>query len=85
MEIFKVWVVKFALTQGIQEKEAEICEHIDKNMISIIPRKFGGEHYFKGQWYTTKEEAIKKAEEMRNKKIKNLEKQIEKLKNIQFN
>lgn len=30
-------------------------------------------------------EKIKKAEEMRNKKIKNLEKQIEKLKNIQFN
>lgn len=42
-------------------------------------------HYFhKGEWFKTKEEVIQKAEEMRLKKIKSLEKQLNKFRQMEF-
>jgi len=72
------YITKYALTEGIIEVKAEIIG----NMI----KAYGAytSHYHKPYWFLTKEEAIKMAEEMRNKKIESLEKSIKKLRNLQI-
>lgn len=79
----KVYITKYALTQGIFEAEAEECPGF-KGMIEI-----SGEYpeYYHGEgkdWHRTKAGAVKRAEEMREKKILSLQKQIERLKNLKF-
>lgn len=78
----KVWIVKYALTQGLYEIEGE---EYRKGCISqrntSLPTLYHGEGK---EWCRTKEEAIHAAEEMRQKKIASLEKQIEKLKRMKF-
>lgn len=77
----KVWITKYALTQGIFEKEAESCSvDEDGKMISVERYTY----YHKPFWHETKEDALKHAEEMRIKKIQSLTKQIEKLRLIKF-
>lgn len=79
----KVWITKYALTQGIIEKEAELCESYD-GMIRVSG-KFS--YYLHGEgkeWHRTKESAIARAEEMRQKKIESLKKQIQKLEEMHF-
>lgn len=75
-----VWISKYALTKGIYEVEVNTTDSeymiVDKNN----PISF----YHKNEWHKTKEDAIKRAIELRDKKIKSLEKQIDKLKNMEF-
>lgn len=76
-----VWITKYALTQGIFEQKAELCE---EGMIEVK-----AEHttYYHGEgkdWHRTKESAVKRAEEMRQKKIASLKKQIERLEEMRF-
>lgn len=77
----KAYITKYALTKGILEKEAEECGN------GMIATREKWNAYFHGEgkeWHRTKEEAIKRAEEMRKKKICSLEKQIEKLERMKF-
>lgn len=81
----KVWITQYALTDGIQEMEAEVCEAISKDMIAV--RKEGSinaMHFHKPYWHESKEEAIVKANEIKEKKIKSLRKSIEKLEKLEF-
>ena len=79
----KVWISKYALTQGIFETEAEICETF-ADMIKCVG-EWGAFYHGEGkEWHKTKEEAIVKAEEMRLKKIESLKKQIDKLTKMKF-
>ncbi|WP_025774712.1 hypothetical protein [Clostridium botulinum] len=90
-ETIDVFISKYALTKGILEKKAIICDNTSTDMIEIVKedKNFSiGVEYYHGEgkeWHRTKEDAINKSEEMRNKKIKNLESQIEKLKKVNFN
>lgn len=78
----KVWITKYALTTGIFEMTAEITEHGSAyDMHSSFPTYYHGEGK---EWHKTKESAIARAEEMRQKKIASLKKQIEKLEGIKF-
>ena len=79
----KVWITKYALTDGIIENDAEVCIDTDAtgNMIVCDRVYFHGEGR---EWHRTKESAIQKAEEMRQKKIASLKKQIEKLEGMKF-
>ncbi len=70
----KVYITKYCLTQGIFEDEVEIW--------SDIYNKYA--YFHKPYWHETKEEVIKYAEQMKNRKIKSLEKQIRKLKELKF-
>lgn len=79
----KVWVTKYALTKGIMEKEAELCDNTDGRMIRIKDNPYN-EYYAGGEWFHTKEEAVQKAEELKVKKIKSVKKQLEKLQNLKF-
>lgn len=78
----KVYITKYALTLGIQEREVK--EGVNDSVIEtsgLLPQT----HYIEGKgWHTTRESAIKRAIKMRDSRIKALEKQIEKLKNLTF-
>lgn len=77
----KIWITKYALTQGILEREATVPQD---------PRYAGrmavvGMSYFHGdEWHRTPEAAKAQAELMRQKKIKSMERQIAKLKALTF-
>lgn len=80
----KVWITKYALTQGIIEKKARECGEGFDGMVKTeekYPAYFHGEGK---EWHRTKESAIKRAEEMRQKKIESLKKQIKKLEVMTF-
>ena len=77
----KVWITKYALTQGIEEAEAESSMH--GNGI-IVPGKYHHKFYRHGEYATSYEQAVEQAEALRDKKIISLEKQIAKIKNIKF-
>lgn len=78
----KVWITKYALTIGIIEINAEITEDGSAyDMGSSFPAYYHGEDK---EWHRTKESAIARAEEMRQKKIESLKNQIEKLEVLKF-
>ena len=78
----KVWITKYALTNGIIEAEAEPCG------FDIISASWdNGTRCTNLYWeecYLSKKFAIKKAEEMRQEKIASLKKQIKKLEEMMF-
>jgi len=81
-ETGKVWICKYALTEGIYEAEARYCSSV--GMIETIEPRM----YFNGEgkeWCMFKEDAIKRAEEMRLKKIESHKKSIAKLEKMNFN
>lgn len=71
----KVWITKYALTDGIIETET-IDKDYESTLISV--ERFGRYSYFHpSDWCASKEEAIAKAEEMRQKKIKSYQKKLQ--------
>lgn len=78
----KVYITKYALTLGIQEREViDVGHGTVKDIDTFMPQYF----YVEGKgWHKTKESALKRAEEMRESRIKAIEKQIEKLKELTF-
>lgn len=77
----KVYIVKYALAQGILEREAEDCT-FSPNMIRTDD---GAYYHGEGKdWTRTKEAAVARAEEIRLKKIDSLQKQIKKLEKLNF-
>ena len=82
----KVYVTKYALSDGIQEYEDwVVCGDISNDMIQV---KSGGSILrFHGEgrdWHRTREGAVKRAEEMRLAKIASLRKQAERLEKKRF-
>ena len=79
----KVWITKYALTDGIIETDANpvLCGSVCiSDTISPVLCRILNE----GEWHSDKKQAIDKAEEMRQKKITSLKKQIEKLERMRF-
>jgi hypothetical protein len=79
----RVFVTKFALTKGIVvalARETANPEHV------AVDGGYPWESItFKlGDWHTTQERAVKRAEQMRDQKIKQLEAQIAKLRELAF-
>lgn len=81
----KVWITKYALIRGIIEAEPGI---IGSYSVSIYRSKdYLPTNLFNirsGDIHFSKESAIKKAEEMRQKEIERLKKQIKKLEEMRF-
>lgn len=78
-----VWLAKYALSGGIKECEVESITTYSKEWVYL--KEFQGNSFKIGEHvFPTKQEAINKANDMRDKKIKSLEKQIEKLKKLTF-
>jgi len=76
----KIYVTKYALTQGIFTIEAESVDDWKYAAQKESPRYFLG----RGDFAFTEEEALKKAEELRFKKLKSLNKSIKKIYSIEF-
>lgn len=79
----KIFITKYALTKGIIEKEAEINSYRDRSKYAYVRGEFNGYNMTKDAFFSY-DNAIRNAEEMRQKRIKSLEKQIEKLKKLKF-
>lgn len=80
---FTAYISKYALTQGIFEKQVEDCFNISPDMVVTIGDAYPS-HYHNGDWHRTREEAVKKADEMRLKKIGSLNGSLKKLENLKF-
>lgn len=79
----KVFITKYALTKGILEKEAEICDYGNGHIRAYVKGEFLS--YPLGKvCFKTKEQAMERAEKMRLKKIASLKKQIEALEKMKF-
>lgn len=80
-KIIKVWISKHALTQGLFEESVREYDGFE-GMVEVASGYPC--YYHKGEWHRTQAEAIKKAEELKEKKIKSLTKSIQKIKNKKF-
>lgn len=79
----KVFITKYALTEGIKEIETDIIRSRFENEEYVIDDSYS---YFRigTNAFTDKSEALKKAEEMKIRKIASLRKQMEKLEKLSF-
>lgn len=77
----EIYITKYALTEGIQKKKA--CRVSDKMAFVSVPGCLD-DMYYKPDWHETLAEAKAHAEIMRVKKIASLEKQLERLKALNF-
>ena len=85
----KVWITKYALTSGIEEIDSDKVSRLsidDCGYLTFVRSKVGYcmEGYTKNDYKLDKDSAVAKAEEMRQKKIESLKKQIEKLERMRF-
>lgn len=71
----KVWVTKYALTQGLFEMNAEIVNRGAKHVYAKGKGPNGG-HIFTREWTNTRAEAVLKAEQMRKARIRSLKRAI---------
>ena len=81
----KVYVTKHALTSGIEELIVEDCGDGIVKTPGLMSN--GGGRYFHGKgkdWHEQEWQAKIRAEQMKEKKIKTLTKQIEKLEKMRF-
>lgn len=78
----KVFVTKYALTQGIIEKEADFF--LDGVSMIKVRGPYSFEYYHKPFWHETMEEAIAHAETIRDKKLKSIENQMKRIESIKF-
>jgi hypothetical protein len=80
----RVWITKYALTEGIIETEARRCEGQGirpGQMIELESTRYEpcGAYYHRPEWHETRRGAVERAEQMRQKKIASLRKQLAKL------
>ena len=83
-KIFQAWITKYALSDGIFQVEVEECG--DKMVKENAPRWPGTlAQYFHGNdWHTSRTEAVKRAEDMRKRKIASLRKKLDQLEGMKF-
>lgn len=80
----KVWITKYALTEGIYETEASDCFDISPTMISV--KEDGWTKFFHGnECHRTREGAVSRANEMKTKRIASLKRQLAKVETLEFN
>ena len=80
----KIWITKYALAQGILEKEGNLfmddpilaCVLAHDNLITA--------YYHQKEWHTTREEAVIEANRMKEKRLVQLKKQIIRLEKLTF-
>jgi hypothetical protein len=80
----KVWITKYALTQGIiLRDDAERCVD-NKDMVLCKNPGSMSECYLRQEWHETEKAALARAEEMRKAKIAGMRKGIRRLKGLKI-
>lgn len=82
-ENITAYVTKYALTTGILEVEGVVCHSTSSAMFQWKTDGFSNTAHGK-DWHRTREQALARAEEMRQKKIASLKKKIEQLEKLKF-
>ncbi len=78
-----IWITKYALSSGIFSVDTEVEGGSRMASYRRTPDHYTS--YVHGNdWHLSRDEAVKRAEEMRKKKIESLQKQIKKLSSIDF-
>jgi len=80
----KIYITKYALTNGILAVVAGYSCITSDDRVCVQSGILKGMCFTKNEYAYTLSGALQKAEEMRNKKIKQLEKQITKLRQLQI-
>jgi uncharacterized membrane protein len=75
--IFRAWITKYAISEGIYEIDARVCSPVSQTMIEHVGKS--NIYFHNDDWHRTRESAVARAEEMRKAKIASLRKQIAKL------
>jgi hypothetical protein len=78
------FITRYALTKGIFEIEAKIADHHKRIIMQTVDAKGINCYYHAREWWESREEAVKQARKMRDRKVESLRKQIEKLKEMEF-
>lgn len=80
----KVWITKYALTAGIVEADVELTEN--GNAHAVIPFRIGSFRRFIRaiDVHQSQESAARRAGQMRDAKITSLQRQIRKLREMEF-
>lgn len=81
MKKIHVWITKYALSTGVFEADAEVCGIED--MIEVTTNGYSA-YYHGNDWHANKEDAIKRFNDMRDRKIKSLKKQLLKIEDMKF-
>jgi hypothetical protein len=79
----KVWITKHALTSGIIETTVNKSD-VSGIFLSYCNKQGYWEFCFKSFWHTSREDAIKHAEIMRERKLASLHKAIHRIAGLQF-
>ena len=79
----RAYITKYALTWGIEEVEGEVTSDFSDVLVHGA-QPYGRTYTHKGDWFTTREEAVTRCEELRKNKIASLERAINKLKGKVF-
>ncbi len=80
----KVWITRYALSEGIFEVDAERTDIAGMIKYQPITSTIGNCYSSKPDWHETFEDALKQAERMRARKITSLRSQLEKLEKLEF-
>jgi hypothetical protein len=89
----QVWITKYALTKGIFTADVEICADVNPDMVKVVESQdqdnvyYHGDVYYHGEdkdWHRSYLSAARRAVTMRDAKIESLQKQIIKLKRMEF-
>lgn len=75
------WISKYALSSGVFSTKVRISEKFP-NMASSAENSL--QTFHGSDWHRTKEAALKKAEDMRVKKIDSIKKQLARLQKMDF-
>ena len=81
-EPFTVWISRDAISLGVYEAQAS-----SRNDEGVIALSLGGLYsriYYNGEWHTSKESALVRAEKIRAARIALHEKAINRLRAVQF-
>ncbi len=79
---FLAYLTSHALTEGIVLRTVEDC--FDTSRVDVANSGGSGECYFKPDWHRSSEEALARAEEMRQKAIAETEKKLRRLRAMTF-
>jgi hypothetical protein len=83
-EKFTAYITKYALTTGIQEMFVEHSPEFAGMVREVTTGGAWAQAFHNKDWHRTKEEAVKRAEEMREKKLASIEEQIKRIKALKF-
>jgi hypothetical protein len=83
-ETFTVWITQYALTVGIERRQAEASGTAETMVCVFQPGWTVRRYVHAPYWHLSLEAAVAHAEQMRKKKIASLEKSLARLRTLKF-